>query len=204
MAESTAGDTVKDQGKDGTKRLHAVAVYCGAAPNFKGKKLYLDSATELGACLAGRGVEVVYGGGRFGLLGAMGEAVVANGGKLTGIMPEFFQDFPGYEPVSNDIIVPDMHTRKKMMFDRVDAFIALPGGIGTMEELTEILTWAKLQLHSKPVALLNADGYYDHFLQWLSRGIEDGFIHSSASPDEMMIISTDPRELVDTLCAQFS
>ncbi|XP_064400835.1 cytokinin riboside 5'-monophosphate phosphoribohydrolase-like [Halichondria panicea] len=193
-----ASSTVCSSGKEAPS---AVAVYCGASTVKK--SIFPEKAAGLGRCLAGRGIKVVFGGSAFGLLGTLADAVLEGGGQLTGIIPEFFTRYDGYTAPGEEIIVPDMHTRKKLMYDSVEAFIALPGGVGTMEELTEMLTWYKLDLHQKPIGLLNVDSYYDHFIGWLSRAIEEGFITHEGSVDSLLVISEDPADLVEKLCSKW-
>ncbi len=137
--------------------IKSVCVYCGSAgavdPAFR------EAATGLGQLLAAKGIDLVYGGGRVGLMGLVADAVMAGGGRVTGIIPEFLDNYEiGHPGLSELIVVDTMHTRKKQMMDRADAFIVLPGGFGTLEELFEVLTWRQLRLHDKPILLLDLPG----------------------------------------------
>lgn len=137
--------------------IKSVCVYCGSAgavdPAFR------EAATGLGRLLAEQGIDLVYGGGRVGLMGLVADAVMAGGGRVTGIIPEFLDNYEiGHTGLSELIVVDTMHTRKKLMMDRADAFIVLPGGFGTLEELFEVLTWRQLRLHDKPILLLDLPG----------------------------------------------
>ncbi|WP_395825256.1 TIGR00730 family Rossman fold protein [Elstera sp.] len=137
--------------------VKTVCVYCGSAgavdPAFR------DAATALGKLIADAGMDLVYGGGRVGLMGLVADGVMANGGRVTGIIPEFLDKYEvGHTGLSELIVVDTMHTRKKLMMDRADAFVVLPGGFGTLEELFEVLTWKQLRLHDKPILLLDLPG----------------------------------------------
>jgi uncharacterized protein (TIGR00730 family) len=137
--------------------VKTVCVYCGSAgavdPAFR------DAATALGKLIADAGIDLVYGGGRVGLMGLVADGVMANGGRVTGIIPEFLDKYEvGHTGLSELIVVDNMHTRKKLMMDRADAFVVLPGGFGTLEELFEVLTWKQLRLHDKPILLLDLPG----------------------------------------------
>lgn len=137
--------------------VKTVCVYCGSSgavdPAFR------DAATDLGKLLAEAGMELVYGGGRVGLMGLVADGVMTNGGRVIGIIPEFLDKYEvGHTGLSELIVVDTMHTRKKLMMDRADAFVVLPGGFGTLEELFEVLTWKQLRLHDKPILLLDLPG----------------------------------------------
>ncbi|WP_052711332.1 LOG family protein [Elstera litoralis] len=137
--------------------VKTVCVYCGSSgavdPAFR------DAATDLGKLLADAGMDLVYGGGRVGLMGLVADGVMANGGRVIGIIPEFLDKYEvGHTGLSELIVVDNMHTRKKLMMDRADAFVVLPGGFGTLEELFEVLTWKQLRLHDKPILLLDLPG----------------------------------------------
>ncbi|KJV11187.1 hypothetical protein VZ95_00050 [Elstera litoralis] len=137
--------------------MKTVCVYCGSSgavdPAFR------DAATDLGKLLADAGMDLVYGGGRVGLMGLVADGVMANGGRVIGIIPEFLDKYEvGHTGLSELIVVDNMHTRKKLMMDRADAFVVLPGGFGTLEELFEVLTWKQLRLHDKPILLLDLPG----------------------------------------------
>jgi uncharacterized protein (TIGR00730 family) len=144
-------------------KINAVCVYCGSSPGTE--PAFLDAAQKLGKILADNSVRLVYGGGSVGLMGALAEAVIEHGGEVTGIIPEFLTKRERPRKLAQELIVTrDMHERKQTMFDRADAFIALPGGIGTLEELVEQLTWAQLGRHKKPILVANISNYWNPLL----------------------------------------
>jgi uncharacterized protein (TIGR00730 family) len=144
-------------------KINAVCVYCGSSPGTE--PAFLEAAQKLGKILAQSGVRLVYGGGSVGLMGAVAEAVIEHGGEVTGIIPEFLTKRERPRKLAQELIVTrDMHERKQTMFDRADAFIALPGGIGTLEELVEQLTWAQLGRHKKPILVANISNYWNPLL----------------------------------------
>lgn len=152
-----------------------VCVYCGSNPG--NGSAYVTAARRLGQTLAHEGIGLVYGGGGLGLMGQVARAVLDHQGRVTGIIPAFLSEREHMLRAADElIIVEDMHQRKKMMFDKSDAFIALPGGIGTLEELVEQLTWAQLGRHKKPIVLVNIDGFWAPFLALLAHMGEQGFI----------------------------
>jgi uncharacterized protein (TIGR00730 family) len=141
------------------RSINSVCVYCGSAPGRNPQ--YAAVADELGRTLAEAGVRLVYGGGSVGLMGRIARAVLAHGGSVTGIIPQFLRDREVMLTDADDLVVTaDMHERKRMMFERSDAFVAMPGGIGTLEEVVEMMTWAQLGQHDKPIALLDVDGFW--------------------------------------------
>lgn len=157
--------------------LRAVCVYCGSGKGLNPH--YVQAAHTLGRSLAERRVGLVYGGGGLGLMGEVARATIANGGHVTGIIPEFLMaKESALEDVAELIVTTDMHQRKQLMFDRSDAFVALPGGIGTLEELVEQLTWAQLGRHKKPIILANIDGFWTPFLHLLAHMKADTFIRA--------------------------
>ena len=141
-------------------KINAVCVYCGSSPGTE--PVFIEAARALGKALAAGGARVVYGGGSVGLMGALAEAALENGGQVTGIIPEFLTRRERPRSLAQELIVTrDMHERKRLMFERADAFVALPGGIGTLEELVEQLTWVQLGRHQKPILVANINGYWD-------------------------------------------
>lgn len=157
--------------------LRAVCVYCGSGSGLNPN--YSQAAITLGKNLAARGIGLVYGGGGLGLMGDVARATIANGGRVTGIIPEFLlAKENALESVDELIVTTDMHERKRIMFERSDAFIALPGGIGTLEELVEQLTWAQLGRHKKPIVVANIDGFWTPFLDLLGHMKADTFIRA--------------------------
>lgn len=175
------------------RRFQAVCVYCGSsnrvAPHFR------EAAAATGRLLASRGIDVVYGGGSVGLMGTVADAALAAGGRVVGVIPEKLQRLElGHAGLSELHIVPDMHTRKRLMADLSEAFVALPGGWGTLEEIAEATTWTQLNDHLKPVGLLNHAGYYDDLLAWVAHAADEGFVRpvhrtllrSAASPEALL------------------
>ena len=155
--------------------IKSICVYCGSGSGSD--PIFLQSAQALGRGLAQEGIRLVYGGGAIGLMGAVARSVLDNGGEVTGIIPDFLTDKERLIPeVQENIIVPDMHTRKRMMFEKADAFVALPGGIGTLEELVEQMTWAQLGRHRKPILMLSIADFYKPLLVLLAHMRQSGFI----------------------------
>ncbi|KAL6636480.1 hypothetical protein ACP70R_023755 [Stipagrostis hirtigluma subsp. patula] len=169
----------KGGGKKAASRFRRVCVFCGSSPGKKAA--YQLAAIQLGHHLVERGIDLVYGGGSVGLMGLISRAVHNGGGHVLGVVPkavlprELIGDTPGELKA-----VSGMHQRKAEMARHSDAFIALPGGYGTLEELLEVITWAQLGIHSKPVGLLNVDGYYDSLLSFIDKAVEEGFVAPAA------------------------
>jgi len=144
-------------------KINAICVYCGSSPGTE--PAFLEAAQKLGKTLAENGVRLVYGGGSVGLMGALATAVLKHGGEVTGVIPEFLTRRERPRRLAQELVVTrDMHERKRTMFERADAFVALPGGLGTLEELVEQLTWAQLGRHKKPILIANIGGYWDPLL----------------------------------------
>ena len=155
--------------------IRNICVYCGS--NTGTNSAYAEAARQLGRSMAKEGVGLVYGGGGLGLMGELARAVLGGGGRVTGIIPAFLSKKERMlRDVTELIVVDDMHQRKKLMFDKSDAFVALPGGIGTLEELVEQLTWAQLGRHTKPIVLVNIDAFWAPFLALLQHMSEEAFI----------------------------
>ncbi len=155
--------------------LSSICVYCGSSADVA--QSFKDAAVELGREAGERGIEIVYGGGRVGLMGLVADAAIAAGGKVTGIIPNHILEMEvAHQTLSELVIVENMHQRKMAMFQRSDAFIVLPGGLGTLDEAFEILTWKQLGLHDRPVILANIEGYWDGLLALVRNGIDEGFI----------------------------
>jgi uncharacterized protein (TIGR00730 family) len=160
-----------------TSPIRHVCVYCGSSPGTD--TAFLAAAQTFGQILAENDVGLVYGGGSVGLMGAVATAVRDNGGRVIGVIPEFLRDREHmFKGASEIVVTKDMHERKRTMFERADAFVALPGGIGTLEELVEQLTWAQLGRHRKPIAIANVRGFWNSFLQVIGDMRERGFIHN--------------------------
>ncbi len=144
-------------------KINAICVYCGSSPGTE--PAFIEAAKNFGRILAESGVRLIYGGGSVGLMGALAESVLDHGGHVTGIIPEFLTKRERPRRLSQELIVTrDMHERKRTMFERADAFVALPGGIGTLEELVEQLTWVQLGRHKKPILIANIAGYWGPLL----------------------------------------
>ena len=159
-------------------KINAVCVYCGSSPGTE--PAFIEAAKKLGKILAEDGVRLIYGGGSVGLMGALAKAVVEHGGEVTGIIPEFLTRRERPELLSQELIVTrDMHERKGMMFERADAFVALPGGIGTLEELVEQLTWAQLGRHKKPILVANIGNYWNPLLTLIEHMRAVKFVQAS-------------------------
>ncbi|NKD54540.1 MULTISPECIES: TIGR00730 family Rossman fold protein [unclassified Haematospirillum] len=155
--------------------LHALCVFCGSS--FGSSPRYADAASRLGTLLGENGIRLVYGGGAVGLMGTVAKACLEAGGKVTGIIPQHLASAEvAMEGLTELIVVPDMHTRKRMMFERSDAFAVLPGGFGTMDETFEILTWKQLKLHDRPVVIADIGGHWTPFLRFNESMAAEGFV----------------------------
>ncbi|XP_020596426.1 cytokinin riboside 5'-monophosphate phosphoribohydrolase LOG1 [Phalaenopsis equestris] len=177
-------------------KFKRICVFCGSS---QGKKIsYQDAAIELGKELVCRSIDLVYGGGSVGLMGLVSQAVYDGGRHVIGVIPKtlMLREITG-ETVGEVKAVADMHQRKAEMARQSDAFIALPGGYGTLEELLEVITWAQLGIHDKPVGLLNVDGYYNSLLSFIDKAVEEGFISPSAR--HIIVSARTAKELVKKL-----
>lgn len=157
-------------------KIKTLCVFCGSR---KGSHpAFETTAIDLGHAIADRGIELIYGGGDIGLMSVVARAALEKGGKVTGIIPEFIQEFEVGSPGEIDlIVVQSMHERKRIMFDRSDAFVALPGGLGTLDETIEMLTWKQLQQHKKPVVLIDVIEYWKPFQELVQAVVNGGFGH---------------------------
>jgi hypothetical protein len=159
-------------------KIKTVCVYCGSGPGTNPH--FVEAAIALGKALAENGIRLVYGGGSIGLMGALATSVLDHGGVVTGIIPDFLTARENaLTRVQEMIVTPDMHERKRLMFERSDAFVALPGGIGTLEELVEQLTWQQLGRHTKPILLANIDGFWEPLLALLAHMRATEFIRAT-------------------------
>ncbi len=157
------------------RRLQSICVFCGSQQGTR--PVYAAAARELGEVLAARGIRVIYGGGRVGLMGALADSAMAAGGEVIGVIPRDLLDREvGHAALTRLEVVDSMHQRKARMAELADAFVALPGGYGTFEELFEALTWCQLGIHAKPCGLLDIDGYFAGLRQQLQRSVEDGLL----------------------------
>jgi len=173
-----------------------VCVFCGSSSGSE--PAYYDAAVELGERLAAADVGLVYGGGAIGLMGALANACLASGGEVIGVIPAgLFRKEVGHLGLSELIEVPSMHERKQIMYELADAFVAMPGGLGTLEELAEVLTWNQLGILSKPVALLDVGGFWDGLIDWLTGAVEAGFIRAEHAASLRTV--HEPAAVLDVL-----
>lgn len=173
--------------------IRSLCVYCGASTGHSA--VYGEAAAQLATAMVGRGIDLVYGGGNIGLMGQVADEVMQRGGKVVGVIPKALLDREvGHHGLTALHVVQDMHQRKAMMADLSDGFIALPGGWGTLEELFEVLTWLQLGFHSKPIGLLNANGFYDKLLDFISHQVNEGFL--SAVQATLILQDTVAERLV--------
>lgn len=181
-----------------TVELRRVAVFCGS--NVGTDPAYSHAARDLGELLVERGIDLVYGGGHVGLMGVVADAVLAGGGEVTGVIPQDLWDKEvGHRGLTELLIVDSMHERKLAMADRADAFVALPGGVGTFEELFEAITWTQLGIHAKPAGLLDVAGFYRPLLDFLDSTVDAGFLRPGHRA--MVRSATEPAALLDALAA---
>lgn len=174
--------------------LSSVCVFCGA--NFGADPAYAEAAANFGQLVADRGLRLVYGGANVGLMGVIADAALASGGEVIGVLPEALVAREiGHPGITRLEVVPDMHTRKARMAELSDAFVALPGGIGTMEEIFEVWTWGQLGFHSKPVGFLNVGGYYDLLAGFFERAVRDQFLQQPHR--DMLLVGSDSAALLD-------
>jgi uncharacterized protein (TIGR00730 family) len=178
--------------------MKAVCVYCGSS--MGARPVYEEAARAFGRALVAADLSLVYGGGHVGLMGAIADEVLAHGGRAFGVIPELLYDKEvGHRGLTELFVVPDMHQRKQKMADLADAFVAMPGGVGTFEELFEAYTWTQLGYHRKPVALLNTDGYYDPLLAMLRHTVEEGFMRAAFL--DILQVAAEPLSLIGKLDA---
>ncbi len=174
--------------------MNRICVFCGSSPGYRTE--YLDAAEDLGSALVKRGLDLVYGGASVGLMGRLAETVLAEGGHVVGVIPSSLAE---KEVAFNDLpdlrVVGSMHERKALMAELSDGFVALPGGLGTLEELFEVLTWTQLGIHEKPCGLLNVAGYFDSLIDFLDRAVADRFIRSEHR--SMLLVHEEPMPLLD-------
>ncbi len=176
--------------------MKRLAIYCGSAT--PADPLYVDTARTIGATLAGRGIGVVYGGGRLGLMGAVADGALAAGGEVIGIIPQALVDAEvAHRGLTELHVVDGMHSRKQAFTDLSDGFVTIPGGTGTMDELWEALSWAQLGYHAKPVGLLNTAGYYDHLIAFWGKMAEVGFLRPQHR--DLLIVADTLEDLLDAM-----
>jgi len=179
-----------------TKKILSVCVYCGSSSG--NNPVYADAAKALGRALVEHNLSLVYGGGHVGLMGIVADAVLDAGGEVTGVIPKALLDTEvGHDHLTRLLVVKDMHERKALMAEHADGFIAMPGGIGTLEELFETLTWAQLGFHEKPIGLLNVAGFYDPLIEFLRHQTSQGFLR--AEHKDLLLVETEPDPLIAEL-----
>lgn len=173
-------------------KTQSVAVFCGS--NEGKNTIYARHAAQLGTLISAKALTMVYGGGKKGLMGTIAGAVLAAGGKVRGVIPKVLIEWEQQHPSLTDlIVVPDMHTRKKMMYEMSDAAIILPGGYGTLDEFFEMLSWNQLKIHDKIIFILNSGGFYDHLQEHLLLMEEQGFLYEPVR--ERIIFCNEPEEI---------
>jgi uncharacterized protein (TIGR00730 family) len=178
--------------------MRRVCVYAGST--LGSDPTYVDAAKALAGLLAERGIGLVYGGSKIGLMGVLADTALAAGGEVIGVMPQALVDREiGHQGLTELRIVDSMHDRKALMADLSDAFVAVPGGIGTLEELIEVYTWSQLGIHSKACGVLNVRGYYDALAAFLDHAVEEGFLRPQQRA--VLIVAAAPAELLDRLAA---
>ncbi|MDB5962930.1 MAG: family Rossman fold protein [Massilia sp.] len=178
--------------------MKAIAVYCGAAPGRL--PVYADAARALAAVLVSHNIGLVYGGGKVGLMGVIADEVLRLGGEASGVIPRaLLEREVGHTGLTRQFVVKDMHERKAMMAELSDGFIAMPGGMGTLEELFEMLTWAQLGIHAKPVGLFNVNGFYDGLIAFVAHQQAEGFVRPAHAG--LMMADESAERLVELLHA---
>ncbi len=178
--------------------MKSLCVFCGSAVGVR--TAYADAARALADVLARRGMNLVYGGGSVGLMGVLADAALARGVVVDGVIPRHLEELEvGHRGLTRQHVVESMHTRKALMADLAGGFMALPGGVGTLEELFEVYTWGQLGLHAKPVALLNVDGYYGRLIAFLDHSVDEGFLRPEHRA--FVLTGTDPDALVEAMLA---
>ena len=181
------------------QKIKAITIYAAASSRIP--SIYFEAAENLGKLLADHSITCINGGGIKGLMAAVTNAVLENGGNVCGVIPQFMFDKGWLHPSIQDIIItPDMHHRKRTMADKSDACIALPGGVGTLEELLEIITWKQLELYKNPIVILNTAGYYNPLLAMLDKAEREDFIHSKS--DLAWQVAATPEEALDLIFNQ--
>lgn len=176
--------------------MKRITVFCGSSNGSD--EIYKSHATQLGKTLAKQNIELVYGGANVGLMGAVADGVLNEGGKVIGVLPHFLKSKEiAHESLTELILVESMHERKTKMNDLCDGVIALPGGFGTLEEFFEMLTWAQLGLHKKPIAILNVDGFYDSLLTFIQTMVDKGFLKEINQ--QMVLVSDNIEDLLEKM-----
>jgi uncharacterized protein (TIGR00730 family) len=176
--------------------IESVAVFCASKNGTN--PIYLQHAAEIGRLIASLNLKLIYGGGNVGLMGAMANAALQQGGQIIGVIPKVLVDWEHqHEGLTELAVVPDMHTRKKMMYDLCDAAIVLPGGFGTLDEFFEMLTWNQLKIHSKKIYILNSAGFYKHLIAHLKHLEKEGLLYDKL--EDRVIVCETPIELFNRI-----
>ena len=175
--------------------IKSICVFCGSSDGSDPR--YGQAARELGELIADKGITLVYGGGNVGTMGMLAEAAMKRGGKVVGIIPDKLNGLVDHLELSELLVVKDMHERKALMQDMADAFLALPGGIGTMEELFEVWSWRYIGYHAKPIGLVNILGFYDELARFLAVMVESGFLRQELFLD--LVMANSPASALDLL-----
>jgi uncharacterized protein (TIGR00730 family) len=177
-------------------KIESVVVFCGSKSGLN--PLFAQHAAELGRLIAVLDLKLVYGGGKVGLMGTIADAVLANGGRVMGVIPKVLTEWEHqHEGLTELAIVPDMHTRKKMMYDMCDAAIVLPGGFGTLDEFFEMLTWNQLKIHDKKIYVLNSNNFYNHLIHHCKQLEKEGFLYENL--EERIIFCDTPVEIFNRI-----
>jgi len=177
-------------------QFRRIAVYCASSTELA--QDYTDAARAMGHALADDGIGLVFGGGSIGLMGTIADTVIDRGGEVIGVIPQKLQDLELGHPGCAELhVVSTMHERKKLMMDEADGFIAMPGGFGTLEELFEVVTWAQLNFHMKPVGILNVNGFYDDLLRFIQRAVDERFVREELR--NLIVTDTSPTGLLRQL-----
>ena len=175
---------------------NCICIFCGSYCG--NNKIYEDSAVNFAKEIVKNNLTLIYGGGNNGIMGVVSKTIINNGGKVIGVIPKFLADKKlGNNDITDLKIVKDMHERKKIMFDLADYFVAMPGGIGTLEEIMEVLTWRQLSLHKKPCALLNINNFFDYLIKFLKTAVSNGFMKQSHLDN--LIIEENYENLISKL-----
>ncbi|MFN2457423.1 MAG: TIGR00730 family Rossman fold protein [Chitinophagaceae bacterium] len=176
--------------------IKSLAIFCGSKKG--NNKVFWQHAIELGKILAENEIAMIYGGGKNGLMGAIADSAMKNGGVVRGVIPHMLSSIEHqHENISELLVVEDMHQRKRKMYELCDAAMILPGGFGTLDELFEVLTWNQLSIHDKKIFILNSSGFYNHLLQHLNVLADEGFLYEELN--KQFVVLNDPAELKDFL-----
>lgn len=173
--------------------IHSLAVFCGSKDGTD--QMFLQHTEELGKIFAQYNITLVYGGGSVGLMGTIADAVMDNGGKVIGVIPQVLVDWERqHKGISQLIVVDNMHIRKKKMYDLCDAAVILPGGFGTLDEMFEMITWNQLSIHDKRIFIINSNGFYDHLIAHIQKMQQEKFLYEAAW--DRLIIINEPVEII--------